>query len=62
MLNWPPEVICVVTACFARRYLEGKAIWGERYAKTVCKIAPQREQHVRWVQRDSEKLLAGMEM
>ena len=62
MPNWLPEVICVVTACFARRYLEGKAIWDERYAKAVRKIAAQREQHIRWVQQDTEKLLTGMEV
>lgn len=60
-LNWPAEMTCVVTEPCARRYLEGQAIWDEKYAKTAKKVKEKRERHVLKAAKDTEKLVVEME-
>ena len=59
--NWPPEMICVVTSPTAKRYLEGQAIWDERYAKAAKKVAKVREKHVREAQKEVEVQIKKVE-
>lgn len=60
-LNWPEEMTCVITEPAARRYLEGQAIWDQKYAKAARKVAAQREKHVKEAQKDTARLVAEME-
>lgn len=60
-LNWPTEMTCVITEPCARRYLEGQAIWDQKYAKTAKKVAVQREKQIRQAQKETERLVAEME-
>lgn len=60
-LNWPSEMTCVVTEPCARRYLEGQAIWDEKYAKAARKVKEKRERHVKKAEKDMEVLVKDME-
>lgn len=59
--NWPSEMICVVTSETAKRYLEGQAVWDERYKKSAAKVRKERERNVRAAERESERLLGRVE-
>lgn len=60
-LHWPAEVTCVITEPALRRFLEGQAIWDEKYAKTTRKVATQRQKTIQHAQKDMIKLVAKME-
>lgn len=60
-LNWPTEMTCVITEPCARRYLEGQAIWDQKYAKAAKKVAAQREKQIQRAQKETEKLVVEME-
>lgn len=59
--NWPPELIGVITAGAARRYLEGQKKWDRKYARAAAQVARQRDKNIQRSQKETAQQIGKLQ-